>query len=161
MLSKVLALTLCHVERAFLKKQRKHHTLFSHPFVKPLFLVKRMSAVKLAVSCYKRMRLTTSAYGMYLYIPTPLISILWREIIKIKVFPLCDMYLIKSQRKLAIWCDLMCNQLCHRFLMGLSKRENNPPLSHLSSSLVPRLSRNASMYRRESLVFFLRKYDVI
>ena len=29
------------------------------------------------------------------------------------------------------------------------------------SSLVPRLSWNANMYRRESLVFFLRKHDVI
>ena len=31
----------------------------------------------------------------------------------------------------------------------------------LSSSLVPRLSRNAKMYRGESLVSFLRKHDVI
>ena len=156
MLSKVLALTLCHVERAVLKKQRKHRPLFSHP------LVKRMSAVKHIFSCSQLLYVhaLNNQHLRYDLIYSNTTNFR-REIIKIKVFPLCDMYLIKSQRKLAIWSDLMCNQLCHRFLMGLSKRENNPPLSHLSSSLVPRLSRNASMYCRESLVFFLRKYDVI
>ena len=53
--------TLCHVERAILRKQRKHRPLFSHHLLSNYFL---LSAHFLAVSCYKRMRLTTSAYGM-------------------------------------------------------------------------------------------------
>ena len=50
---KSTCLTLCHVERAVLRKQRKHRPLFSHPFIKRQFLVKRMSAVKRIFSRYQ------------------------------------------------------------------------------------------------------------
>ena len=44
-------LTLCHVERSDFTKQQMHRQLFSHPFIKRLFLVKRMSAVKRIFPC--------------------------------------------------------------------------------------------------------------
>ena len=65
-LPKILALTLCHVERAVLRKQPKHHPLLSHLFILRYFLLSAfplLCAYFLAVSCYKRIRLTTSAYG--------------------------------------------------------------------------------------------------
>ena len=43
----------------------------------------------------------------------------------------------------------------HEAITGQCSRER------IKNSLVPRLSRNANMYRGEGLVFFLRKHDVI
>ena len=60
-------LTLCHVKRAILRKQQKHRPQFSNHLLSDYFLLSAcplLSAYFLAVSCYKRMRLTTSAYGI-------------------------------------------------------------------------------------------------
>ena len=59
-------LMLCHVERVVLWKQQKHRPQFSNHLLSDYFLSSTcplLSAYFLAVSCYKRMRLTTSAYG--------------------------------------------------------------------------------------------------
>ena len=61
-------LTLCHVEREVLWKQRMPRLLFLTHLLSDYFL---LSAYFLAVSCYKCMHLTTSAYGMHGYSELP------------------------------------------------------------------------------------------
>ena len=59
-------LMLCHVERVVLRKQWKHRPQFSNHLLSDYFLLSTcplLNACFLAVSCYKLMCLTTSAYG--------------------------------------------------------------------------------------------------